>query len=162
MQWDMFFQGAMFIVFAKCSRGYVSSTPYVYSGLQSTFNFKLIIFRCKSLGHGNLGHDWQISNRSLLRSHLRLRRRINAHCCTQRSHGHFFIYCWYRTSPLSPNKRIGNYYYLNSLQISLNFKIKICRYEQGPSSEFMGKTFQAAQLTHERFLTIDHSCKIFF
>ena len=30
------------------------------------------------------------------------------------------------------------------------------------SSEFMGKTFQAAQLTHERFLTIDHSCKIFF
>jgi hypothetical protein len=30
------------------------------------------------------------------------------------------------------------------------------------NSEFMGKTFQAAQLTHERFLTIDHSCKIFF
>ena len=29
-------------------------------------------------------------------------------------------------------------------------------------SEFMGKTFQAAQLTHERFLTIDNSCKIFF
>ena len=28
--------------------------------------------------------------------------------------------------------------------------------------EFMGKTFQAAQLTQERFLTIDHSCKIFF
>ena len=25
----------------------------------------------------------------------------------------------------------------------------------------MGKTFQAAQLKHERFLTIDHSCKIF-
>ena len=33
---------------------------------------------------------------------------------------------------------------------------------QGKGSEFMGKTFQAAQLTHERFLTIDHSCKIFF
>ena len=30
------------------------------------------------------------------------------------------------------------------------------------TSEFMEKTFQAAQLTHERFLTIDHSCKIFF
>ena len=30
------------------------------------------------------------------------------------------------------------------------------------SSEFMGKTFQAAQLTHERFLAIDHSCKILF
>ena len=29
------------------------------------------------------------------------------------------------------------------------------------NSEFMGKTFQAAQLTHERFLTSD-SCKIFF
>ena len=29
-------------------------------------------------------------------------------------------------------------------------------------SEFMGKTFQGAQLTHERFLTIDNSCKIFF
>ena len=29
-------------------------------------------------------------------------------------------------------------------------------------SEFMGKTFQAAQLTHERFLTIDYSCKILF
>ena len=26
----------------------------------------------------------------------------------------------------------------------------------------MEKTFQGAQLTHERFLTIDHSCKIFF
>ena len=25
----------------------------------------------------------------------------------------------------------------------------------------MGKTFEAAQLTHERFLTIDHYCKIF-
>ena len=32
----------------------------------------------------------------------------------------------------------------------------------GDSSEFMGKTFQATQLTHEIFLTIDHSCKIFF
>ena len=30
------------------------------------------------------------------------------------------------------------------------------------SSEVMGKTFQAAQLSHERFLTIVHSCKIFF
>ena len=30
------------------------------------------------------------------------------------------------------------------------------------NSEFMEKTFQAAQLTDERFLTIDHSCKIFF
>jgi hypothetical protein len=30
------------------------------------------------------------------------------------------------------------------------------------NSEFMGKTFQAAQLTHERFLTIGHSCKIIF
>ena len=29
-------------------------------------------------------------------------------------------------------------------------------------NKFTGKTFQAAQLTHERFLTIDHSCKIFF
>ena len=29
-------------------------------------------------------------------------------------------------------------------------------------SEFRQKTFQAAQLTHEIFLTIDHSCKIFF
>ena len=26
----------------------------------------------------------------------------------------------------------------------------------------MGKTFQAAQLTHERFLTPDLSCEIFF
>ena len=33
---------------------------------------------------------------------------------------------------------------------------------QPVASEFMGETFQAAQLTHERFLTIDHSCKIFF
>ena len=28
--------------------------------------------------------------------------------------------------------------------------------------EFFGKTFLAAKLTHERFLTIDHSCKIIF
>ena len=33
---------------------------------------------------------------------------------------------------------------------------------QPTSSEFMGKTFQAAQLTHDWFLTIHHSCKIFF
>ena len=33
---------------------------------------------------------------------------------------------------------------------------------QAASSEFVGKTFQDAQLTHERFLTIDHSCKICF
>ena len=33
---------------------------------------------------------------------------------------------------------------------------------QGGISEFMGKTFQAAQLIHESFLTIDHSFKIFF
>ena len=32
----------------------------------------------------------------------------------------------------------------------------------GLNSEVMGETFQAAQLTHERFLTIDHSCKIYF
>ena len=31
----------------------------------------------------------------------------------------------------------------------------------GLNSEFMVKTFQAAQLTYERVLTIDHSCKIF-
>ena len=30
------------------------------------------------------------------------------------------------------------------------------------NSEFMGKRFQAAQLTHERFVTIDHSFKTFF
>ena len=35
-------------------------------------------------------------------------------------------------------------------------------FEQHNISEVMGKTFQAAQLTHERFLTMDHSCKIFF
>ena len=34
---------------------------------------------------------------------------------------------------------------------------------QGVTSEFtIGKTFQAAQLTHGRFLTIDHSCKLCF
>ena len=30
------------------------------------------------------------------------------------------------------------------------------------SSEFMGKTFQAAQLTNERFLTLDHSLQNIF
>ena len=34
--------------------------------------------------------------------------------------------------------------------------------EISDSSEFIAKTFQAAQLIHERFLTIDHSYKIFF
>ena len=34
--------------------------------------------------------------------------------------------------------------------------------ELSQSNKFTGKTFQAAQLTHERFLTLDHSCKIFF
>ena len=36
------------------------------------------------------------------------------------------------------------------------------KYNMIGSSEFMAKTFQAAELTHERFLTIDHFCKIFF
>jgi hypothetical protein len=45
-------------------------------------------------------------------------------------------------------------------QIS-NLGGKNCTHQaQLGSSEFMGKTFQAAQLTNERFLTIDHSCKI--
>ena len=39
---------------------------------------------------------------------------------------------------------------------------KFCKTNMGESSEFIWKTFQAAQLTHEKFLTIDHSCKIFF
>ena len=30
------------------------------------------------------------------------------------------------------------------------------------ANKFTGKTFQAAQLTHEKFLTLDHSCEIFF
>ena len=30
------------------------------------------------------------------------------------------------------------------------------------TNKFRGETFQAAQLTHERFLTLDHSCEIFF
>ena len=48
------------------------------------------------------------------------------------------------------------YLFQNKVDIMLYFKV------QGDSREFMGKTFQAAQLAHERFLTIDHSCKIFF
>ena len=39
------------------------------------------------------------------------------------------------------------------------FLLYFCVHE---SNKFTGKTFQAAQLTHERFLTIDHSWKIFF
>ena len=31
MKWDMFFQGATFIVIPKCSRGYVYSRGYAYS-----------------------------------------------------------------------------------------------------------------------------------
>ena len=42
------------------------------------------------------------------------------------------------------------------------FLFRAVRTGWGGGSEFMGKTFQAAQLTHGRFLTIDHSCKIFF
>ena len=30
------------------------------------------------------------------------------------------------------------------------------------NSKFTGKTFHVAELTHERFLTVDHSCEIFF
>ena len=40
-----------------------------------------------------------------------------------------------------------------------NFRNKIT-FLDNKFSEFMGKTFQAAQLTHERFSTIDHSFKI--
>ena len=42
------------------------------------------------------------------------------------------------------------------------FEIQRAPSEIPANSEFMGKMFQAEQLTHERFLTIDHSCKIFF
>ena len=41
-------------------------------------------------------------------------------------------------------------------------KINLMKIQSPVVSEFMGKMFQAAQLTDERFLTIDHSCKIFF
>jgi hypothetical protein len=37
------------------------------------------------------------------------------------------------------------------------FQILMCESIKYESSEFMGKYFQAAQLTNERFLTIDHS-----
>ena len=37
-----------------------------------------------------------------------------------------------------------------------------CKLRDPAINKFMGKRFQAAQLTHERFLTIGHSCKIFF
>ena len=47
MKWDMFFQGAMFIVFPKCSRGYVYSRGYAYSGVQSNYCLALLIFLCK-------------------------------------------------------------------------------------------------------------------
>ena len=43
-----------------------------------------------------------------------------------------------------------------------HYKQPIAKLYEDEVSEFMGKTFQAAQLTHERFLTIDHSYKIFF
>ena len=43
-----------------------------------------------------------------------------------------------------------------------NYSEGMTIFGRNDTSEFMGKTFQAAQLTHERFLTIDHSCKIFF
>ena len=43
------------------------------------------------------------------------------------------------------------------------WKVVSCSFEtRGGSSEFMVKTFQAAQLTHERYLAIDHSSKILF
>ena len=46
MKWDRFFEGAMFIVFPKCSRGYVYSRDYAYSGVQSKdflFRFQTVI-----------------------------------------------------------------------------------------------------------------------
>jgi hypothetical protein len=43
-----------------------------------------------------------------------------------------------------------------------NLRFQALLEKQPPPREFMGKMFQAAQLTHERFLTIDHSRKIFF
>ena len=42
------------------------------------------------------------------------------------------------------------------------FSSLLCVTFQTHIIEFMEKTFQGAQLTHERFLTIHHSCKIFF
>ena len=46
--------------------------------------------------------------------------------------------------------------------VSFVFTVSRSCYTQHHTSEFLWKMFQAAQLTHERFLTIYHSCKIFF
>ena len=48
-----------------------------------------------------------------------------------------------------------------SLQ-KLQRRRKVLKNMMGHSNKFTGKTFQAAQQTHEIFLTLDHSCKIFF
>ena len=44
MKWDMFFQGAMFIVLPKCSRGYVYTWGYAYSGVQSKSLERFVYF----------------------------------------------------------------------------------------------------------------------
>ena len=45
----------------------------------------------------------------------------------------------------------------NNLLSECTYCAVLAQYILPQISEFMGKTFQAAQLTHERFLTIDHS-----
>ena len=61
-----------------------------------------------------------------------------------------------RQLSLSATSTVGNFLKLHLISIKLRGTVV------PHTSEFMGKTFQAAQLWHEIFLTPDHSCKIFF
>ena len=66
--------------------------------------------------------------------------------------------CWIKKVSLFMNK----YTYILAKKFTISACTTQYAYKIAHSSKFMGKTFQAAQLTHERFLTIEHSCKIFF
>ena len=54
------------------------------------------------------------------------------------------------------------WYLFRAKNNGLTETIEIISVTQPLDSELMDKTFQGAQVTHERFLTIDHSCKILY
>ena len=51
---------------------------------------------------------------------------------------------------------------MNSWKKGMNMQLCSTLGDAAQGSEFMGKTFQAAQLTYEKNLIVDHTCKMFF
>ena len=77
--------------------------------IQFAFEYLFFLhFRRLSVDNSDPGNDRQVPDSCVFRSHLRLRRRVDAHRGSQRSDGNLIIRCWDRTPHISPHQCPGN------------------------------------------------------